>query len=399
MEPVPVKEITARVAVLQEELARKDVPLALIRQAADLYYYTGTLADGWLAVSPAATPLLLVRRPQARLLEAPPPWPLAFYGDLKEIADLLGTFGFSTQGPLGLELDVMPVGFARRLQKIFPQMTQQDISPLVRQQRMRKSSYEIGQMRRAAAILDQALEEAPRLLKPGTTEMEVAAALEYRLRLLGHQGLVRIHTWNLELFYGHVLSGVSGAEAAYTDTPSGGTGFTAAFPQGAGKKKLAMGEPISIDFFSCVNGYVVDQTRMYALESMPEKAWEAFRLVEDLYRLFEDLARPGVMAGDVYQRLWQEVKDRGWEEHFMGRGADRVSFLGHGLGLEADEYPLLTARFPFPLETDMVLAFEPKIFLKDIGMIGLEDTGRITPEGVEWLTTTPREVMVLKGQD
>ena len=397
MEPTPVAEITARVAAFKDELAQKDLPLALIRQTADLYYYTGTLADGWLAVSPSLTPLLLVRRPQYRLLEAAPPWPLAFYQDLKEIPELLAAAGFPAQGPLGLELDVMPVGFWQRLQKIFPHRPAQDISPLIRKQRMLKSAYEISQMRRAARILDQVLEDVPALLKPGITEMEVAAALEYRLRLLGHQGLVRIRTWNLELFFGHILSGVSGVEAAYTDTPSGGPGFTPAFPQGAGAKKLAPGEPISIDLFSCVNGYVVDQTRMYALESLPERAWEAFRVIEDLYRIFTDLARPGVMAGDIYHRLWQEVNDKGFGEYFMGRGPDRVSFLGHGLGLEADEFPLLTARFPYPLEADMVLAFEPKIFLPGIGMIGLEDTGRITPEGVEWLTVTPREVKVIKG--
>lgn len=397
MEPVPVTEINARVAALQEELDRKEITLVLIRQAADLYYYTGVLADGWLAVSPAQTPLLVVRRPQYRLLEAAPPWPLAFYGDLKEIPDLLGTFGFPGKGTLGLELDVMPVGFFERLKKIFSSWTPQDISPEIRQQRMIKSTYEVSQMRQAAAILDQALEDAPHLLKPGVMEMEVAAALEYRLRLLGHQGLVRIRTWNLELFYGHLLSGVSGVEAAYTDTPSGGPGFAPAFPQGAGKKKLVRGEPISIDFFSCVNGYVVDQTRMYALESWPQKAWDAFHLIEDLYGIFEQMARPEAVVGDIYERLWQEVKDRGWGDYFMGRGADRVSFLGHGLGLEADEYPFLTAKFPYPLAADMVLAFEPKIFLPEIGMIGLEDTGRITPEGVEWLTTTLREVMVLKG--
>lgn len=395
MEPAPVAEITGRVAALEAELTRQEIPLALIRQAADLYYYTGTLADGWLALSPGQTPLLLVRRPQHRLLESPPPWPLAFYGDLKEIPDLLGTFGFPAQGPLGLELDVMPVNLYTRLQKIFPHQSPQDISPLIRQQRMLKSPYEIGQMRRAGAILARALEDAPRLLRPGATEMEVAAGLEYRLRQLGHQGLVRIRTWNLELFYGHVLSGVSGVQAAYTDTPSGGPGFTPAFPQGAGVKKLAFGEPISLDFFCCVNGYVVDQTRMYALGSLPEPAWEAYRLLKDLYRLFEELARPGIQAGDIYQRLWQEVKDRGWGDYFMGRGADRVSFLGHGLGLEADEYPLLTARFPYPLAENMVLAFEPKLFLPEIGMIGLEDTGRLTAEGVDWLTTSPREVRVL----
>jgi Xaa-Pro dipeptidase len=397
MEPAPVAEITARMAALKEELAREGISLALIRQNVDMYYYAGTLADGLLAVTPAQEPLLLVRRPQYRLLEAVPPWPLAFYGDPKEIPGLLAASGFPDQGPLGLELDVMPVAFFNRLQKLFPQRQIKDASPLIRRQRMVKSAYEIEQMRRAAGILDQALADVPQFLRPGVSEMEAAAALEYRLRLLGHQGLVRLRTWNLELFYGHILSGVSGVQAAYIDTPSGGPGFSPAFPQGAGRKKLAQGEPISIDVFSCFNGYVVDQTRMYALKSMPERAWEAFRLIEDLYRIFADLARPGALPGDLYQRLWQEVKDRGWEEYFMGRGPDRVSFLGHGLGLEGDEYPLITARFPYPLAADMVLAFEPKIFLPEIGMIGLEDTGRITPGGVEWLTTTPREVMVIKS--
>src|SRR4030042_1696900 len=168
----------------------------------------------------------------------------------------LAPSGFPDQGHLGLELDVMPVAFYNRLQKLFPQRQMQDVSPLIRRQRMLKSAYEIEQMRRAARILDLALEDAPQLLRPGVSEMEVAAALEYRLRLLGHQGLVRIRTWNLELFYGHILSGVSGVQAAYTDTPSGGSGFSPAFPQGAGRKKMAYGEPISIDVFSCFNGYV-----------------------------------------------------------------------------------------------------------------------------------------------
>jgi Xaa-Pro dipeptidase len=396
MEPAPLKEIISRGAALQKELAAQGIALALIRQAADFYYYSGVLADGWLAVAPHLQPLLLVRRPQYRLMEAAPPWPLAFYRDLKEIPGLLATAGFPDHGPLGLELDVMPVGVYRRLQKLFPQRPLEDVSPLIRRQRMIKSAYEIEQLRRAAGILDRVLEEAPRFLLPGVSEMEVAAVLEYRLRFLGHQGLVRVRAWNLELFYGHILSGVSGVQAAYIDTPSGGPGFTPAFPQGAGTKKLAIGEPISIDLFGCANGYVVDATRMYALGSLPARAWEAFGLIKDLYRIFEDLARPGVLPGDIFKRLWQEAQDRGYEQYFMGRGADRVSFLGHGLGLEADEFPLLTARFPYPLAENMVLAFEPKIFLPEIGMIGLEDSGRITPEGVEWLTAAPREVVVVK---
>ena len=79
----------------------------------------------------------------------------------------------------------------------------------------------------------------------------------------------------------------------------------------------------------------------------------------------------------------------------MGLGNDRVSFLAHGVGLELDEYPFITARFPYPLEADMVLAFEPKFFLPEIGMIGQEDTGRITPTGVEWLTHSPRGITII----
>jgi Xaa-Pro aminopeptidase len=65
------------------------------------------------------------------------------------------------------------------------------------------------------------------------------------------------------------------------------------------------------------------------------------------------------------------------------------------VGLELDEYPFITARFPLPLAADMVLAFEPKFFLPDIGMIGQEDTGRLTSAGVEWLTQSPRGITII----
>jgi Xaa-Pro dipeptidase len=396
MESVPVAEITGRVKALQKLLEREGLALALIRQAADLFYYAGTLVNGFLAVAPMGEPLLLVRRPQARIMAAELTWPLAFYRDFKEIPLILDRAGLTGQGAVGLELDVMPAAVYRTLQeKVFPGRVTQDLSPLIRRQRMVKSAYELEQLRRAARILDEAFAKVPELLKPGVTELEVAAALEYHLRLLGHQGLIRVRNWDLELFYGHVLSGVSGLEAAYVDTPSGGQGFSPAFPQGAGLKKLRAGEPISVDFGACVNGYVVDMTRMYAIESLPPRATEAFQAVQELFRIYAEEARPGVRPGDLYHRLWDEVRARRLQEIFMGQGADRVSFLAHGVGLELDEYPLLTARFPYPLAQDMVMAFEPKFFLPGLGMVGQEDTGRITPEGVEWLTTTPRQVTLV----
>ena len=276
MEQVPLPEITSRAPALQKALAGQNLDLALVHQAADLFYYTGTLVDGFLAVAPQGSPLLLVRRPQGAVPNLA--WPQVSYTNLKEIPALLGSYGLKPEGAVGLELDVMPAGFYQRLQEqLFPQHPIRDVSPLIRQQRMVKSSYEIEQLRRAAAIMDRVHEQAPELLQPGISELELAAALEYRLRILGHQGMVRVRNWDLELHYGHVLSGTAGLHPAYTDTPSGGFGVSPAFPQGASLKKLAPGEPISIDLVACVNGYLVDMTRTYALGSLPEKAWEAWR--------------------------------------------------------------------------------------------------------------------------
>jgi Xaa-Pro aminopeptidase len=396
MEPASAAEISLRVESLQKALAPAGIGLALIRQPADLFYYGGTVVDGFLAVAPGGQPALLVRRPHHRDHPALGPWPRVLYRDLKELPRILGQSGLEPQGAVALELDVVPAAFFKRIQEqLFPGHPIVDLSPLIRQQRMVKSAYELAQLRRAAAILDQVHEQVPALLRPGISELEVSADLEYRLRLLGHQGLVRVRNWDLEVFYGHVLSGVSGLLTAYTDTPSGGPGFSAAFPQGPSLKKLAPNEPISIDVAACVNGYVADMTRMYALGSMPSRVWEVWETVEELYRLFVAAALPGARPGEIFQLLQEAVRTRGLADAFMGPGTDRVSFLAHGVGLELDEYPFITARFPYPLEVDMVLAFEPKFFLEEVGMIGQEDTGRITAAGVEWLTHSPRGITIV----
>jgi len=396
MQPVPAAEIEKRQRFLQELLPEAGMALALIRQAADLYYYSGIIVDGFLALGPVGEAVLLIRRPQHRYEDQELPYPVAYYKDLRDIPNILTQLGLGQHGGIGVEMDVMPAALYRRLrEQIFPQRPFQDLSPLIRRQRMIKSPYELAQINRAAEILDEVLEAAAGFITPGRTELELAAHLEYRLRLAGHQGLVRTRTWNLEMFFGHILSGAAGLQAAYVETPSGGSGFSHGFPQGAGTKRLAPGEPISIDLAACVNGYIADATRLYVIGDLPAEAWRAVELVEQLFALFGREARPGAVPAELYQQVRHKVQQAGRWEHFMGLGQDRVPFVGHGVGLELDEFPIIGARFSWPLATDMVVAFEPKFFLPDIGMVGFEDTGRITPDGVAWLTQARRHVFRL----
>lgn len=396
MEPIPAAEIQARQASLQEVLAAEKIDLALIRQAADLFYYAGVIVDGFLALAPLADPILFVRRPRHRLQAEELPFAVAYYRDLREIPQLLSQFSLGLGGTVGVELDVMPAALFQRLQgQLFPRLQFTDLSPLIRRQRMVKSDFELRQIRRAARLLDEILTKAAGLLHEGLSELELSAALEYELRLGGHQGLVRTRGWNMEMFFGHVLSGVSGLHPAYVDTPSGGPGFSHGFPQGAGRKKLAPGEPISIDLAACINGYIADCTRLYVLGRLPAPAAEVLALVEHLFNIFTREAKPGVMPAALYERLLSEVKAAGWQDYFMGWGQDRVAFIGHGVGVELDELPVIAPKFTQPLHQNMVIAFEPKFFLPDLGMLGFEDTGVITPAGVEWLTQSPRRLQEL----
>ena len=334
----------------------------MIRQPADLFYYAGTMVDGFLAVAPDTPPLLLVRRPHQDPPE-PGPWPRARYQDLKELPGILAQAGFKATGAVALELDVLPAALFQRMQaKLFPGQAIVDLSPLIRRQRMVKSAYELDQLRRAAAILDQVHEQVPGLLKPGMSELEVSAALEYRLRLLGHQGLVRVRNWDLEVFYGHVLSGTSGLLTAYTDTPSGGSGFSSAFPQGPSLKPLAVGEPISVDLAACVNGYIVDMTRMYALESLPPAAWAAWEAVEEVYRLFVAAARPGAKPGDIFQMLSEAVGPGVWRTASWVREQIGSVFWRTGWGWNWMNSPSSPPGFPIPWRPTWCWPSSPSFF-------------------------------------
>ena len=190
MEQTPFTENTSRAAALQRALAENNIDLALVRQVADLFYYTGT-HSGWLpgAGPPGPIPCSWCAGLKQRAVAVPPDWPQVFYQDMKELPGLLDRAGLAPQGVLGLEFDVIPAALYKRFQEqLFPQHPIRDVSPLIRRQRMVKSPYEIEQLRRAAAILDQVHEQVPELLQPGISELELSAALEYRLRLLGHQG-------------------------------------------------------------------------------------------------------------------------------------------------------------------------------------------------------------------
>jgi Xaa-Pro aminopeptidase len=397
LEKVPASEIANRIIMLQGLLRENGVDVALIRQNADLFYFTGTAQDAHLIVPASSEPQLIVRRSLERAQQLSPIRPVAAMKSMGELgAAVRSACAGEEPQTLGLELDVIPVNtFSLYSSKIFPKQKLVDISGLIRRVRMVKSAWEIQMMKRAASISKLLADWVPRLLKPGISERELGAELESISLKAGNYGMYRCRAFNMEMVFGHILSGTNAAVPSYTDAPTGGPGISPAFAQGGGHKKIMAGEIVSVDTMVFFNGYANDQTRNFCIGPPPRRLVEAYEFVRSVHDRLKAIARPGAVTGRLYETVWQWAKEAGWAQWFMGCQDPRITFVGHGLGVEVDEFPFLAERQSLELEEGMVFAFEPKIIIPGLGMAGLENTYLVTRDGIQSLNEATEELVII----
>jgi Xaa-Pro dipeptidase len=394
---IPASEIAKRIVALQALLMENGVDAAVIRQNADLFYFTGTVQDSHLIVPSSGNPVFLVRRSLARAEVESPLRPIIKMERLAQVRE--ATFeacGTSEPKTIGLELDVLPANaFFIYDEKIFPKQQIVDISGPIRKVRMIKSSREITIMRDAAAISKLVAESVPHLLTPGMTELELCAELEAVSRKAGNSGMTRLRAFNMEMVFGHVLSGPNAAVPSYTDAPTGGPGISPAFGQGAGDRKINAGEIVSVDTMIIWNGYANDQTRNFCIGPPPPRLASAYEFIQSAHARFRNLARPGAITGELYEAVWQWAREAGWATWFMGCSDPRVTFVAHGIGVEVDEFPFIAQGQKLELQQGMVFAFEPKVIIPDEGIAGLENTYLVTSDGIESLNTATEELTII----
>ena len=318
------------------------------------------------------------------------PWErLVGLSSLKKAPDLMAAEGIRDPKRIGLELDVLPVNFFMRLKSLLPGAEFVDASEAIRKVRMIKSPYEVAHMRQAARHLEQGFEAIPEWMHAGVTELEISARLEALLRMAGHQGLTRMRGFNYEISFGTISIGPSACYPTCFPGPVGFQGLYAAIPGGAGKRELSHGDILMADFVGGYEGYIVDQTRVYSLGTPPPEMEQAHNFVVELMRGIESMLRPGTACEQIWQFAVEKVAGTPYVEGFMGLGDSRVQFLGHGVGLELNEIPVLAKGQDTFLEPGMTVAIEPKIFFPGRGGVGLENTYLITPSGFDNLTPFP----------
>jgi len=382
----PGHELHARLDKLQTYMAAADVDGALIVENTDLFYFSGTLQHSCLFVPCEGSPLFFVRRNPHRALIDSTLENIIPVKSFQEIPEIIAAHGIGRIRRLGMELDVLPVNHYFRWRQTLKPNEIIDIWPAIQKVRMIKSTYETGIIRTAAKLADFMVATARAHLRVGIREVELAAIVEGEARKRGHQGLVRTRGFNQEVYWGHLLSGPEAASLTFVDSPTGGMGLSPASPQGSGFRKIGRMEPVIMDLVGAVGGYIVDQTRTFFIGSPPDVLARAYEAAIEIENALAEAIRPGVTAGDIFRQAQQMAADFDLAEHFMGHGATRAGFCGHGIGLELDEAPVIAAAEMTPLATGMVLALEPKFSFPDLGVVGVEDTFLVTETGVEKLT-------------
>ncbi len=364
-----------------------------ILQNADQYYFAGTVQVGILCVAAEGEPLYLVQKSVARARIESPWERVVSLSSMRKAADILAGEGLPRPRRIGLEMDVLPAAYYLRFRELFPDTDFVDASETVRTIRMVKSAFEAGQIRAAARMLEKAFAGVPGWAHLGATELEVAAQIERCLRLQGHQGLTRMRGFNNEIGYGSVSSGPAACHPTFFPGPVGYIGLYPAIPNGASLRRISAGDSLVVDIVGGYGGYIADKTRTYAVGELPEDMRNAHEFVLALNAEIEAMLRPGTECSGIYRRALELVGDSPYAGAFMGAGESQVRFVGHGVGLELDEWPVLASGFDITLQAGMTIAVEPKVFFPARGGVGIENTYLVTGTGFEKLTPFEEQII------
>ncbi len=385
MPSTPPDELSRRAEALQRHLQALGVDAALIMQNADLFYFAGSMQSGALVIPADGRPLYGVRRVLERARRESALERIVPLGSLRDLSALVADAARGARR-IGLELDVLPAVVRDRVAAALGGVEIVDISAPIRHVRSVKSEHELAKIRAAARLAERMLATGLEALREGITEIELAGRVEAAALRAGHQGITRVRGWNQEVYWGHILSGEAAAVPSFPDLPLAGEGLGAAVPYGPGRRRIVAGEPVVFDYTASLDGYICDQTRTLVIGVLPERLRRAHEAAVEILIDVQAAIRPGATPQDLYRRALDRARALGYAEWFMGHGALRARYLGHGVGLELDEWPVLADGFADPLRPGHVFCVEPKMVFPGEGAVGIEDEFVVTPGGAERLT-------------
>lgn len=390
----PLAELEKRIKYFQSQLRKEKLDGALIIQSSDLVYFCGTHQNAHLYIPAEGTPIVMVRKDLDRMkTDSKLNVPMVPIKKMSELVSFIKEFNLPVPRRLGLEMDVIPAAYFIRYQNIFANSKFFDCTPIIRRQRQVKSAYELLKLKETAKMMDRIFDIFSATVRPGIREFELTAEIEAAARREGHQGMIRIRGFNIDFSFGQLLSGPNSAMTSYFDGSINGVGLYPEFPLGPGNKTITRNEPILFDFAGAKSGYTVDMTRTFVIGKTAEKFNKAYQITWEIQQLIIQETKPGILSKELYELSINIAKKYNLEEYFLG-SPHPVNFVGHGIGLELDELPILAKGVEEPLEEGMVFALEPKFVFPGEGGVGVENTFILNKAGLEKLSSFPDDHII-----
>lgn len=386
---LPAHEGALRIGKVQEQMRAQGLGAMLVSDNVNLLYLSGRVFAGYAWIPAEGEPVWFVRRPVELEGEG-----VVYIRKPEDIPAALAAQGKGGVSTVGLEFDQASHSLVLRLQALFPEAAVADASGALRRARAVKTPHEIELMRRSGILHTEVYRHIPGLYRPGMTDLELQIEAEHLDRQRGCLGLFRVAGQSMEIFMGNVISGDNADVPTPYDFAMGGAGADPSLPVGADGREILPGTTVMMDLNGNFTGYMTDMTRVFYLGDIPQLARDAHQCSIDICRMFEREALPGVEAKSLYEKAVEMVKERHLEEYFMGH-RQHAGFVGHGVGMEINELPVIAPRSRDLIAEGNVIALEPKFVIPHVGAVGVENTYAIGASGPELLTTAPEELVAL----
>ena len=374
---------------IQQAMRQEEADGCLLTMNMNLYYVSGQVFNGYFYLPAEGRPYWFVKR-----LTIPETNQVHVIRKPEQIPDFFRDLNLAMPRKLLLEADELSYNEYIRLQHVFRAEATGNASALIRHIRMIKTPWEIEQMRISARKHEAVYREIPACYRPGMRDIELQIEIEKRMRVHGSLGYFRAFGSNMDIFMGSLLAGENAGEPSPFDFALGGAGMHASGPLGANGTLLREGTTVMADMSGNYTAYQTDMTRVFSIGKLPDRAYRVHRVALEIQARMERTAKPGVPCAELYRDALAMAGQEGLKDCFMGTHL-QAKFVGHGVGLEINELPVLTTRSKDILQPGMTFAFEPKFVLAGIGAVGIENTFLVTDSGVEKMTLLDENIIEL----
>lgn len=382
-------DLNIRRTRLQAIMQRMNVEACLLTTGVNVFYMTGLIYNGYYYLPSVGSPIHFVKRP------GDVTFPDTIYiRKPEQIVEYLNERGISLPRTLLIESDVLPYTDVVRLMSVFTIENIVSASYLMRRLRSEKTDFEISQVRACARKHEEVYRLIPSVFKRGMTDIELQIEIERLMRLHGSLGIFRSYGENMDIYMGSLLVGENAEAPSPYDYALGGAGTSPMLPLGACGEKIKEGDAIMVDMAGNYSPWMTDMTRVFSVGKTSEAAYKAHQVSRDIQEKIIAISKPGTACADIYNEALAIVKANGLEPNFMGTKL-QAKFVGHGVGLEINELPVLTPRSKEILVPNTVFALEPKFVIPGVGAVGIENTFLVNETGIEKITIFEEDIIEL----